>query len=102
MRRFRCSILNFAGIAVRMLRTEQRLQHALQQHETLTTEMRHHFKNLFEIIDGMIRFSARMASNPDEMAQIFSGRLHALADAHALVRRSLGFPERASQSAETG
>jgi two-component sensor histidine kinase len=78
----------FVGIAVRMLQTEQRLKDALDQQETLTKEMSHRVKNLFAITMGMVRISERASSTPAEMSQILSGRLAALAEASALVRRS--------------
>jgi two-component sensor histidine kinase len=78
----------FVGIAVRMLLTEQRLKDALEQQETLTKEMSHRVKNLFAITMGMVRVSERASSTPAEMSQILSGRLAALAEANALVRRS--------------
>lgn len=81
-------LANFVGIAVRMLQAGQRLKEALEQQETLTKEMSHRVKNLFAITLGMIRISERAASTPAEMSQILSGRVTALADANALVRRS--------------
>ena len=78
----------FLGIALRMLRNEERLQHALGEQETLAKEMSHRLKNLFTVADGMIRLSARSAETKEEMAEVLSGRLQALASAHALVRRS--------------
>jgi two-component sensor histidine kinase len=78
----------FVGIALHMLRTEERLQQALEQQELLTKEMGHRVKNLFAITQGMISVTARTASTPQEMSQILSGRLRALTDAHSLVRRN--------------
>jgi GAF domain-containing protein len=82
-------LASFVGIALRMLQTEQRLQRSLDTQETLTKEMSHRLKNLFAMTDGMIRVSTRSATTKDELAQALSGRLHALASAHALVRRDL-------------
>jgi hypothetical protein len=76
------------GMAVNMIRTEQRPHEALEQQELLTKEMNHRVKNLFTITQGMIHAVAPSASTPREMSQILSGRLHALADAHSLVRRT--------------
>jgi two-component sensor histidine kinase len=78
----------FAGMALRMIQTEERLQRALQQQELLTKEMSHRVKNLFAITDSMIRMSARNAETKDEFATSLSGRLHALAAANSLVRRT--------------
>nr|WP_244422790.1 HWE histidine kinase domain-containing protein [Sinorhizobium meliloti] len=71
-----------------MVRSEQELQQALEQQELLTSEMSHRLKNLFTIVDGMIRISARSTDNKDDLVALLSGRLHALAAAHSLVRPS--------------
>ena len=76
----------FVGIALRMLQDRERLRSALDEQETVAKEMSHRLKNLFAMTDGMIRASARSADTPDAMAQALSGRLHALARAHSLVR----------------
>ncbi len=81
-------LASFVGIAVRVLQTEERLQRALDEQLTLAKEMSHRVKNLFAITDSMIRISAREATTKQELADMLSGRLHALAGAHALVRRS--------------
>jgi two-component sensor histidine kinase len=80
----------FAGIALRMLGTENRLSKALAQQETLTNEMGHRIKNLLTITCGMIHVSVRGASTPNEMADLVVGRLEALAVANDLVRHSFG------------
>jgi len=80
----------FAGMALRTIQTEERLTQALQQQETLAREMSHRVKNLFAITDSMIRMSSRSAGTKEELANTLSGRLHALASANALVRRSFG------------
>ncbi len=81
-------LASFAGMALRMIQSEERLSLALQQQETLTGEMSHRVKNVFAIMDSMIRMSARNAELKEELAKTLSGRLHALASANALVRRS--------------
>ena len=81
-------LATFVGIAVRMLQSEQQLKDALEQQETLTKEMSHRVKNLFAITLGMVRISERASSTPAEMSEILTGRLVALAEANALVRRS--------------
>ena len=80
-------LASFVAIAIRMLRAEEKLQKAFEEQSILTREMAHRIKNLFAITDGMIRFSEKSAKTPKEMSALLSGRLHALADAHALVRR---------------
>lgn len=81
-------LATFVGIALRMLNTERDLKDALEQQETLTNEMSHRVKNLFAVTAGIVRISAKAASTPAEMATILTGRLDALAEANALVRRS--------------
>jgi two-component sensor histidine kinase len=91
----------FIGIALKMLRTEQELHRALEQQELLAKEMSHRLKNVFAIVDGMIRISARGTDDKDGLVTILSGRLRALATAHSLVRRSFSdIHEAASDLAE--
>jgi two-component sensor histidine kinase len=82
-------LATFAGMAVRMVHTEERLKNSLEQQETLTREMSHRVKNMFSIFGGLIRATAKSAATPAEMADVLSGRMQALATAHALVRRNL-------------
>ncbi len=81
-------LASFVGIALRMLRSEERLQQALHEQEMLATEMSHRLKNYFAMTEGLIYLSVKGTATPSEMAQVLSGRLHALANAHALVRRN--------------
>ena len=78
----------FVGVALRMLNTERQLKTALEQQETLTREMSHRVKNFFAVTAGIVRISEKAASTPAEMSKILSGRLEALAEANALVRRT--------------
>jgi two-component sensor histidine kinase len=80
----------FAAMALRMIQSEERANLALQQQATLTKEMSHRVKNLFSIVDSMIRMTARTSTTKEELAERLSGRVHALAHANALVRRSFG------------
>jgi two-component sensor histidine kinase len=77
----------FAAIALRMIQTEERLNDALKTQETLATEMSHRVKNLFALVESMMRLSARGAVNKEDLVAKFTARLHALADANALVHR---------------
>ncbi len=79
-------LATFAGIALHMARGEELLQEALERQELLTREMNHRVKNVFAITGSLIRHTARSSATPDEMAETLSGRLHALAGAHAAVR----------------
>ncbi len=81
-------LAGFAGIAWEVLQNEERLRNALQEQEILTREMGHRVKNLFAIADSMIRLSASRSATKQQMAETLSGRLHALADANALIRRT--------------
>jgi two-component sensor histidine kinase len=90
----------FVGIALRMVRSEQRLHEALDEQETLAREMSHRVNNLFVVTEGMIRISAKDAATKDELAENLSGRLHAFARAHALVRASFGPYGSAPQGSE--
>jgi two-component sensor histidine kinase len=81
-------LASFAGVALRMIQAEQKLQAALARQEQLTNEMSHRIKNLFAIADGMIRMTARNAASIDEMTQKLAGRFHALSAANGMVRRS--------------
>ena len=81
-------LAGFVGIALRMLNSERRLKEALEQQERLTSEMSHRVKNLFALTTGIVRVSEKAAKTPAEMSKMVSGRLDALAEADALVRRS--------------
>lgn len=87
--RVTAELASFVGVALRMARNEERLRRSLEEQETVAKEMSHRLKNVFAMADGMIRVSARNAATPAAMAQALSGRLHALANAHALVRRKI-------------
>jgi two-component sensor histidine kinase len=78
----------FTGIALRMIQSEERLKRTLDEQATLTKEMSHRVKNVFAIANGLIRVSARNAASKEDLAESLTGRLQALAEAHALVRRS--------------
>lgn len=81
-------LASFAGIALRMHQTEQRLQASLAEQELLTREMGHRLKNVFAITEGLLRISARAVTSKEELVSVMSGRIQALASAHALVRRN--------------
>lgn len=83
-------LASFVDIALRMVRTEKRLQEALDEQQTLALEMSHRVNNLFFVAEGMIQISTRYATDKEELAESLSGRLHALARAHSLVRPSFG------------
>jgi two-component sensor histidine kinase len=80
-------LASFVGIALRIHRTEQSLHAALEEQELLTREMGHRLKNVFALTEGLLRISARAAQTKEELVRVMSGRIQALASAHALVRR---------------
>jgi len=88
--RLMTELAGFVGVALRMVQTEKQLTAALEKQETLTREMSHRVKNLFAITDAMIRMTSRTSATKEEMTVRLSGRVHALANANALVRRSFG------------
>ena len=94
-------LASFAGIALAMLQKQHRLQEALAQQEMLTREMDHRVNNVFYVVDTMIQIGKRSATSADDFAQTLSGRVHALAASHALVRHSSGTGSSLSQPAAT-
>lgn len=82
-------LATFVGMALRMVQTERKLHDALEQQETMAAEMSHRLKNVFAIVDGMIRITSKSTSGKQEFETMLSGRMHALAKAHSLVRRTL-------------
>jgi len=80
-------LASFAGMALRMIRKEEDLRATLDQQELLAKEMSHRLKNLFAMTDGMVRSTARHVETVDDMTKALSGRLHAMAKAHAIVQR---------------
>jgi two-component sensor histidine kinase len=95
-------LASFVQVAVRMLRTEEHLKHALEEQEMLTQEMSHRVKNVFAITDGILRMSARNAGSKEQLAETLSGRLQALANAHGLVRRDLHDADHEPGASEIG
>ena len=77
----------FAGLAFRMVESERHLTLALDHQLALTREMAHRVQNLFTIANALVAASERSAQTPKEMGEILSGRLTALARAHAIVRK---------------
>ena len=62
--------------------------------------MSHRVKNLLAIVDGLIRLIAKGVSSKEELAQVLSGRVRALANAHGLVRHS--FSDESAPSGSLG
>jgi two-component sensor histidine kinase len=86
--RLMTELAGFTGRALRMVLSDDRLKKALDEQETLTREMSHRLKNLFSVIESMIAMSARKSGTKEELVESLTGRIHALAVAHGLVRRT--------------
>ena len=81
-------LAKFVGIALRMVNSERQLRAAVEGHDLLMREMGHRVKNLFAMTTGLIRLSARECDTAQDLASVLSGRVQALASAHALVHPS--------------
>ncbi|SLN51692.1 GAF domain-containing protein [Pseudooctadecabacter jejudonensis] len=68
-----------------MIETELRLRKIAQQREMLISEMNHRLKNVFALVAGMVRQSAREATDIKDMSGNITGRLQALSAAHSLI-----------------
>jgi len=88
--RIATELATFVGVAVQMLKTQERLKASLEEQETLAKEMSHRLKNLFAVSEGMVRMTMKTTNTVGEMGKSLIGRFHALATAHALIRRSFG------------
>lgn len=83
--RIATELATFVATALRVQRTEKSLVDALERSETLAHEMSHRVRNLFALVNTMIRFGAKSAKDMDDFSKSLSGRVHALAGAHQLV-----------------
>jgi two-component sensor histidine kinase len=81
-------LATFAGLALSMIQTREKLAAALADQELLTREMSHRVKNFFAVAEGLIRATSRHSTTKEEMTDSLSGRFRALGEAHSLVRRS--------------
>jgi two-component sensor histidine kinase len=86
--RIAMELASFVGIALKMLRTEERLQLALQEQEMLTKEMSHRVKNLFAVSQAIVRLSARSSDSKEELIESLNNRFNALAAAQGIIRGS--------------
>jgi len=83
-------LARFVALALSTQYERDRLRHALDEQELLAREMDHRLKNVYAVTESMIRVTAKRAGTPTEMAEALTGRLHALAEAQALVRKNAG------------
>jgi two-component sensor histidine kinase len=91
----------FAGLAMRMIADAKELKEAVEQQETLTREMSHRVKNLLAITSSIVSMTGQTAATPKEMMDSVLGRLNALAQSHALIRRSADPPEKRNGNLES-
>jgi two-component sensor histidine kinase len=91
----------FAGLAMRMIGQTKELQDAIEQQETLTREMSHRVKNLLAITSSIVSMTGQTAANPKEMTDSVLGRLNALAQSHALIRRTADVPDQRNGDLES-
>lgn len=75
----------FAGVALHMIDTGDRLNAALDAQRVLAREMSHRVKNVFAVTNSMINMAARTAGSSEELAESATGRLMAMSQAHDLV-----------------
>lgn len=85
--RLSSDLAEFIGTALRMLQAEAELRNALREQELMAREMSHRVKNVFALVQSMVRLSAKGADSAEVLADAVSGRLVAMAAAHGLVRR---------------
>lgn len=81
-------LADLVAVARKMQQDKLRLQEALEQQAMIAREMDHRVKNLFALTQAMIEMSARHATSPAELARTLTGRLQALARAHAMPEQT--------------
>jgi two-component sensor histidine kinase len=91
----------FAGLAMRMIAQTKELKEAVEQQETLTREMSHRVKNLLAVTSSIVSMTGQTAATPKEMTDSVLGRLNALAQSHALIRRTADIPEQRNGNLES-
>lgn len=73
-----------------MIETELELRETARQNTILLDEMNHRIKNLFTLLGGMVRQTARDSDDTKQMSDAITGRLQALSAAHALILPKAG------------
>jgi two-component sensor histidine kinase len=91
----------FAGLAMRMIAQTKELKEAVEQQETLTREMSHRVKNLLAITSSIVSMTGQTAATPKDMTDAVLGRLNALAQSQALIRRTADVPEQKTGNLES-
>lgn len=78
----------FTGMALHMMRTEERLTRALEEKQLIVGEMSHRVKNMYAVAAGIVKMSARKASSTQDMSETVIARLAALGRAHGLTEHA--------------
>lgn len=78
-------LATFTGMALHMMRTEERLTRALEEKQLVVGEMSHRVKNMYAVAAGIVKMSARKASSAHDMSETVIARLAALGRAHGLA-----------------
>jgi two-component sensor histidine kinase len=81
------------AIAIERSINEQARERAEAQRELLLRELNHRVKNVFTLVDSLLRMSARSATSADAFSTAVRGRLGALSKAHELVQPGLSGSE---------
>jgi two-component sensor histidine kinase len=70
---------------VGILESELALLHAVNDRDTLLQEMNHRIKNLFSLINGLVRMERRNFESAEDLAASISTRIASLAIAHEMI-----------------
>ncbi|MBV7394221.1 GAF domain-containing protein [Mameliella sediminis] len=68
-----------------MIESDLRLRETLEERDIVLQEMRHRVKNLFTMINSILRMERRSHDTADELAESVGARLKALSDAHEMI-----------------
>lgn len=68
-----------------MIESDLRLRETLEERDIVLQEMSHRVKNLFTIINSMLRMERRAHDTAEALAESVGARLKALSDAHEMI-----------------
>ncbi|MFN0262832.1 HWE histidine kinase domain-containing protein [Tepidamorphus sp. 3E244] len=68
-----------------IVEAEIALRHTVAERQLLVEELNHRVKNMFALVAGMIRMTARNSDSAEDLADALNSRVRALADAHELI-----------------
>jgi len=78
-------LATFTGMALHMIKTEERLTRALEQERLVAGEMSHRVKNMYAVVASIVKMTGQNASSAGEMADNIIARLNALSRAHGFA-----------------